>query len=354
MLSVKREADSSSEGGGKKMKGAAGGMARGGGAQDDKTDPIPRSLPTQSITLNFVQRTWEEIGPGELKYLPLSVGPRYMFDTAMKAQYKKFEGLWSTMEIHHPKARLSNLIMLQDDLINQGGTPMETTAFTQACYMMTFKPRGQSQYFALGNVACSNTTTPITYNLSEVTCEPPITQLITLKGYEEFEKLGVIPAKLDINAGPIPKKNLDPNIEDPYIHPQTEPGYGRVVSGNMQVGPESFLKPFKTLTYAKNMDSIKLHKYGDVVEIPITTNLDGVKLLRHENNNLFQENMVINGQTYNTEFYYPGINRPYLSRSDNMNLIKPTEHIKGMSHLNHTFITMPPIKKANHALLKQR
>lgn len=360
MQSVKREGEGETSSS-KMMKGAAGGgVAKGGGSQDGKTNPIPRNLSTQSITLNFVQRTWEEIGPGELKYLPLSVTPRYMFDPAMRQQFKKFDNLWSTMEIHQPHARLTNLIMLQDDLINQGGTPMETTAFTQACYMLTFKPRGQSQYFGLGSINCgSNIVQPLSYDFSTISCDQPNSQLLDMQGYEEFEKLAVMPAKLNINAGPSTKQTFQANITDPYIHPQTGT-LGETFSGNMQVGPEHFLKPLKTITYAKNMDQISLHKYGDTVTIPIKTNLEGLKLLRHEQNNIFTDKFSVPtgpttpNLTYNSEFYYPSVNRPYFSRGDNFNAIKPAELLKKNGHLEHVFLTMPPIKKANKALLKQR
>lgn len=346
----------------KRMKGApGGGVAKGGAAQDDKVDPIPRHLKEQSVTLHFVQRSWEEIGPGELKYLPINQCPQYIFDQAMKNQYNKFVNLWSTMEIHTPKVRLSNLIMLQDDLINQGGTPLETTAFTQACYLMTYRPSYQNDSFILACQPCGNDTkTVLTYNFRDLKCDNFKTWLVNLKNYTNFEDLQILPYKHK-KYGVVRGGELDGEasgtVHNTYIHPADE--IGSVFSGNYQPDIGEFFEPNSTVTWAKNTDDINLHKYGDTVTIPIQTNLEGIKLIHDDQNYMFKQQQTVklqNGKsyTYESEFAYPGYNRPYFTRKDGLMIDIPSLSLKSHKRIPHTFLTMPPIKKANGALLKQR
>lgn len=346
-----------------KTGAGGGGMAKGGAGKtnsDQQVNPIPRNLSTQSVTLNFVQRTWEEIGPGELKYLPLCQTIRYMFDKAMIRQFNKFKGLWSTMEVHQPHARISNLIMLQDDLINQGGTPLETTAFTQACYMLTYRPSFEDMCFQLGDQPCDATeTVRCKYQLAK-SCSPPNSRLIKIEGYTDFEQLSIHPYKRDVYAGPEDTTtsvvDRDYSYDYPYVHPIVRPL--NVFSGNLQAENKFFVKPFNTVTFSRNTDKIALHKYGDTVEIPINTNLNGKRLLNNEFNEIFANahttkfgNVTV---SYDTEWSYPGYNRPYFIRKDGLDVLMPTLNLKDLKSIPHTFLTMPPIKKANNALLKQR
>lgn len=354
--------------------GGGGGLKGMPGNTDDKVNPIHRPLKLQEITLHFTQRSWEEIGAGELKYLPLSQTPYYMFDNAMLEQLNKFKGLWSTAYYHTPKARLTNLIMLQDDLINQGGTPLETTAFTQACYMLKYTPTRQFQYFELGNIDDCNTGafTHLTYNLSDTKCGNDYSYLVKLGNYQDFEKLAILPAKIDQYSGFKPRSQVVPvqdtvaYISDTFISPTYENGILANYSANMQprTKTELFAAPiipsFKHVTYARNLDTISLHKYGDTVEIPINTNLEGIPLINHINNDFttrsfkFEDAETSNTYEMYTDFIWPSNNRPYFSRKDNLSSISPFEANKQLSGLNHTFLTMPPIRKANGSLLKQR
>lgn len=142
-MSLKRKADEAEGGSGKK----------GAPNDDTKVQLIPRSLPQSSITLNFKYTTWEEFAPGRLYYLPTCQTPTFLFNqpTILK-QLKKFIPIANTMTFHTPEVRLSNLIFLQDDLRVQSNTPTDATAFTQVCYLMTFSPPAQTQYFKLGSL----------------------------------------------------------------------------------------------------------------------------------------------------------------------------------------------------------
>lgn len=377
ILSLNMKRASEGDQGGSESKKMATGQSGGGlkgmpGNSDDKKDPIPRPLKLQEVTLHFTQRSWEEIGAGELKYLPLSQTPYYMFDDAMLAQLKKFKGLWTTAYYHQPKARLTNLIMLQDDLINQGGTPLETTAFTQACYMLTYQPTRQLQYFALANITdChKGTYNLLKYNMAQTRCGDDYSYLVKVDNYEDFEKLAILPAAVDQFAGYNPASEIQIGgttaayVPATFISPNSTNGDLRNYSANLQPYNNNYfpsaplIEPLKQVTWARNLDKIALHKYGDTIELPIHTNLEGIPLLNTPLNDFTTRNAKIsdksNNYTFNTEFVWPSTNRPYYSRYDNLSNISAYENAKSLSPIKHTFLTMPPIRKANGALLKQR
>lgn len=372
---MKRAATDESSGGSdaKKSNTGGGGMLKGmPGNTDDKVNPIPRPLKIQEITLHFTQRTWEEIGAGQLKYLPLCQTPYYMFDNAMLNQLNKFKDLWATAYFHTPVARITNLLMLQDDLINQGGTPLETTAFTQACYMLKYTPTRQLNYFQLATIQnCKNGgSVELTYDLSDTTCGKDYSQLISIGNYNDFEQLAILPAKVDKYAGyntlakPTIVDEAISTIKETYFSPSLQNTAFHNFSANMQprdklISSIPVVPPLQQVTWARNLDKITLHKYGDEITIPITTNLEGVPLIRNQYNDLTERTAVISteeGDTheYNIDLVWPSRNRPYYTRSSNLTDITPFEHNKNMKNLSHTFLTMPPIRKANGALLKQR
>nr|WAX26048.1 MAG: major capsid protein [Army ant associated bidensovirus 6] len=372
---MKRAADGEA-----KTGGGGGQIMKGGASTDQKVEPIPRPFRINSITLHFNQRTWEEIGPGELKMLPLSLTPYYMLGEAERNLLLKYKGLWSSVEYHTPHARLTNLIMLQDDLINQGGTPMETTAFTQACYMMKYTPTRQSLYFQLANLksckmekSLDDVMDLLVYNLAGTQCDAAdVRQLISIANYTDFEKLALLTAEVDEFAGYEPRGlittqagTVSYQLDNTFIPPNRLIGKYAHYSANLQ--PAQFRKmisvvPFKQVTFARNLDKISLHRYGDVIELPIHTNIEGLKLINVPENDILMRNTamidkqgdVTNTYLYNTEFAWPSNNRPYYNRRDNLNEIMPMETSKNMKPLSYHFLTMPPIRKANGALLKQR
>nr|WGZ60559.1 VP1 [Densovirinae sp.]WGZ60563.1 VP1 [Densovirinae sp.] len=353
-------------------RAAAGGDGNEKGSKQPAIEPIPRGVRLNHVTLHFTQRSWEEIGPAELKYLPLCSSPYYMFDETMFKKLSAFDQLWQSMEIHHPKARITNLIMLQDDLVNAGGTPMETTAFTQACYLMKYTPTGLPEYFKLVDVvnAENQETTDLTmlYEHTDVQPEKGVTYLRNVDGYVDFERLGIVPAKINTYAGWISDDSGTPLTPDgkgvmyPYIPPQA-PDNMSLYSATMQPRArkeEIYYKPLSSSLYSRNQNHISLYKYGDECEFDIVTNMDHVKLLRHPNNDFrvreTGDKKAGTDKIYNwgQEFYWPSSNRPFFSRSSNFAEVSPIIHNKELARLKHHFLTMPPIRKANGALLKQR
>lgn len=338
-------------------------------ASEGMVNPIPRHLPLQSITLNFYQATWEEIAPGGLYYLPLSQNPKYMFDASMINQFNKFKELWESMEIHTPKFKISNLIMLQDDLRVQSNTPTDATAFTQVVYMIKYCPKGMKQYFQLGNLNKEDQTsiTPLTYMLAPIKDETgKATQLVTINGFENFEKLTIHGAQSDYTGGFVPNKRpalkaRTYELTEPYIAPNSD-SLLAVFSANLRPEQKYFIPPSHTLTMARNLDKKTFYKYGDVIEESINTNLEGVHLYNTLSNHFLDEQIVSiqdptspNLVSYEGEFCWPSRNRPYLSRSNyfDKNTLPITEG-KNFKQLDHCFLAMPPIRKPNGALLGQR
>lgn len=340
----------------------------GGGeppAKEEKKDPIPRHIPSSSITLNFVTRTWELIKPGKLYYLPLEQTPQFMFDPAMIQQYNKFKELWHTMEIHTPSAKLSNLIMLQNEMKVQSGTPANNAIFTQVCYTQTYEPKGQKQYFKLGNL--TNVNDPlsfkeITYKLKP--SSPSKSQLIELNGFSDFNSLAVLGAKANTTAGFIPYgsvKQKDGLLLDPYIAPNTTATALVLASGNMKPedSTDNYIPPANILTYSKNQDKINFYKYGDCINIPIHTNIEGMHLAKHASNDFLNDQFftVKEGDdelTYKAQFAWPSRNRPFLNRGNYYDVNSdPITAGKAFKPLKHTFLCMPPIYSNTDALIGQ-
>lgn len=328
--------------------------------KDAKHAPVPRLLSRQSITLHFKNTTWEQIARGELAYVPIHQNPIYMMDSAMMNQYNKFKDIWSTMELHHLNYKMSNFIMLHDDYKVQGGTPVDTTTFVQVNYLLKHEVKGQHEFFKLMNINDHKELTgnDITYNLNNGTNAQ--SQLTKLKGYTDFNNLAIIPSKVGYAAGYTPGSNLyfesDGTLRNAYIPPDTTVTEFRKFSGNFNPHPGLYTKPGETITYARNLNSTIPIKYGDVVSSSVNTNLENVELMRVKHNDFFNERngVQVADKLYSAQFAYPGNNRPFLSRSTNFSREQAILNPKRHKQLNHTFLTMPPILKANGALLGQR
>lgn len=345
-------------------------------SDDDVVEnPIPRSIPSQSVTLNFTQRSWEEIAPGELYYLPICQNPFYIMDECMINQFKSFDGLWSSMEISTPHVKISNLIMLQDDLRVQNNTPTDATAFTQVVYLIHYVPQNQQMYFALQSLSDLNEYDGqfLTYQLAPQDIN---SRMVKVSGFEDFEKLLMLSANPGESAGFDDSLITDGTgyIYTNYVSPLYQNDFKRV-AGNMQMDlftpsknpnpdqyPTNFLQNKSQILFAKNQDNISFHKYGDCIEFDIVTNLEGKKLISDDWNDFTesQRTIVINPgeetqKNYMTEWCWPGKNRPYVTRSSNLDYkTDPVIHAKDMKPLKHHFFCMPPIRKPNGALLGQR
>lgn len=343
--------------------------AKGGpGSQaEEKKDPVPRHIPLNSVTLNFVQRGWTEIAPGNLYYLAVCSTPKLIFDDANKNLFNKFKSLYYTMEIHNPEVEISNLIFLQDDLRVQNNTPTDATAFTQVNYLQKTCPKGKKQYFCLGTGKDVTEFNKLTYKLE---VDKPHVPFVQVKGFDNFQDLMILPAKANLQAGfkPGGAVNANPNtgeIQDIYVAPNTSTNAFAGVSGNLAPGnmTDLFYKQANVITRMANQDSIHFYKYGDVIKETINTNLEGVHLANVEENNFLTDTYVVMPNpakptqklNYLTEWAYPSRNRPFLSRDDyysgNLNAIMKGKKFKPLSHC---FFSMPPIRKPGGELLGQR
>lgn len=333
-------------------------------AKEQKSDPIPRNLSTQSVTLNFVQRTWETFIPGKLYYLPVCQTPRYIFDNAMRAQFNKFRGIWNSMEIHQPSVKMSNFIMLQDDVRVLNNTPIDSTAFTQVIYLLDFTPSSNSMFFKLANATNfgAEETNTLTYNLQP----EGETQFTQVNGFADFDHLCVIPAKADLHAGFSsginPEVDEQGNISASYIAPDAPLAlrqFSAVV--NVPDNNNTFLSPNNVITFARNEDRIHTIQYGDKYKWAPVTNLNGKRLMNVPANDFLYDQYLdipAAGNTYRRyvgEFAYPGRNRPYLSRHSNLDpSLEPIKEVKTLTPLTHKFFCVAPIRKPDNALLGQR
>lgn len=345
--------------------GAPAGKGGPGTQAEEKTDPIPRHIPSNSVTLNFVQRGWTNIAPGKLYYLVGCQTPKYLFDDTNINLFNKFKPLYYTMQLHPHKVRISNLIMLQDDLRVQSNTPTDATAFTQVNYLMQYCPKGMKQYFKLGTGKDATEFKNLTYNLTDAVPKSPF---IEMKNYSSFDQVNIVPAKANLYAGFVPGASLTPDkgiIQDVYVAPNTQSLPFQKVSGNMSPKDDdtTFYKNGNVITRAVNQDKISFYKYGDTIEHTFHSNLEGIHLANTQENR-FLEDQIIEvpnpadpKQTlmYATEFVYPSRNRPFFCRSDyysnNLNAIMQGKKFKP---LDHCFYSMPPLTKPDGALLGQR
>lgn len=354
---LKRKSDGGGdESSGKKAQGA-----------EVTQQPIPRHLPSRHVTLNFYQKTWEEIAPGKMYYLPLCQNPKYMFDPAMKNQMAKFRELWGTMQIHDPKYRLSRLTMLQDDLRVQNNTPTDATAFTQVLYLMKFCPKGMKQYFKLGTNMKEDMSEiqNITYELQPNMNPPNPRQLVELKNFQDFENLTIQGAKANYTAGFVPdklpaiNKNDNYKIMDPYIAPDSN-SLLSAFSGNLNPEEEHFIPPALSTTMARNLNGLSFFQYGDELTSHITTNIEGAHLVNTLSNDFLNDQSIMvkdedKNITYYGEFCWPSRNRPFLHRGNYFDTeTDPITQGKKLKPLEHHFFCMPPIRKPNEALLGQR
>lgn len=331
-------------------------------------DPIPRHLPLQSVTLNFTQRTWETFKPGQLYYLPICQTPRYMFDHSMYNQFSKFREMFGTMEIHQPRVRMSNFIFLQDELRVQAGTPTDSTAYTQVMYMVDFQPKGQNMFFRLGEADNNLATASTNYSYQ---LEPPAnTQFITINGFTNFDRMVLLPAQVNDAAGFEPGADIEignvGDIRTSYIPPNAESQL-RIFSHSMEVNSPRLFRGINTsVGFARNMDKVSFHQHGDSIEFAPNTNLNKIKLMNTNANSFLHDQTLqveqeIEGMdgmqttVYLGEFVYPGRNRPFMSRADNLN--EETNAITSGKHfkpLDHKFFCIAPIRKPNGQLLGQR
>lgn len=389
---MKRAAED--DGGPPSKQAAAGKGAAAGMRADEVHNPIPRLFSQNSITIHISQRTFEEIGPGSLKWCPTSQYWAAMFDKFHNHMFWEYFKKCSTFEITSPKVRISNILMLQDEQQTAANTPKDVSIFTQACYLVKFSPVGQRNWFKLGTTKdCMGSQKYLTYKPMEASdCDKYITQLVDIGPgvYEDLEKLVLNPAKADETAGwvtnsigatPSNPAGLDCKLVDALtenINIDTQD----MVKDKDYFITESFISPRspylgdfscsvkscephvplgKHTTYMRNLDKIEFYKYGDEITWNVNTNLDGVKLLNHDANTPFGHvyKRATHGSTKaDTEVYtvfcYPSNNRPFYSRQDNLDVTGPVKTGKGFKPLQHHFLTMPPIRKGDGTLIKQR
>lgn len=376
----KRSADGPGEG--EPPQKAPGVTGNSGARAETVSNPIPRLFKTQTLTFHFTQRTWEEVGPGELLYLPSCSSPVWLFDAPARAILSKYVDSASIYQINEIKNRVSNILMLQDEIQVQGGTPKEVSAYTQACYLIHYNPKRIQNWFKLGITDdCGKTQKMLKVNLKFDPQCSQVSQFIKVgvekeNMYTNFEHLTINPAKPYIMGGYDEDKvtltkppseeeegkwDQKYTLEQNYFSPNPANPM-RVFSCNYQ-GTDPHIPINTHPTMARNLDSWKLYKYGEEFTLPVRTNLEGLPLINTGLNAFTQEFEKINPiapmekttqYMASTQMIYPSRNRPYFTRKDNLSHITPLECKNNSGRLQHHFITMPPIKKNDGSLIKQR
>lgn len=379
------------EDGGPEPKKAPGKSSGSGSKAEEVTNPIPRLFSQNTITIHITQRTFEEIGVNELKWIPTSQYYAAMFDKFHARMFKQYYDRCSTFQITDPKIRISNILMLQDMQKTQSGTPEDISVFTQACYLMHYQPKGIKNWFRLGvSNDCMKSQKYLSYQPMVPTDCNTISQLVSLKNYTDFEQLVINPAKADFYAGwhsgetmvtssdttelscklldaLADEINIDENkieenkeyyVSDVFISPRSP--YLRDFSCSVK-GCEPHIEMSKHTTYCRNLDKINLHKYGDSFGFHVNTNLEGVHMMKHDANNPFGHTFTVptkGSKVADTKvksvFCYPSENRPFYSRFNNFDMNGPINSTKGFGGLTHHFLTMPPIRKGDKVMIKQR
>lgn len=374
----KRGPESMEENDGPEAKRGPAGLAGSSGARAETVkNPIPRLFSTQTLTFHFTQRTFEEVGPGELLYLRTCTSPIFMLDQSHMNIINRYMPNASTFQVHQPQAKVSNILMLQDEIKTESGTPRDVTAYTQACYLIKYTPTRINNWFKLGCTSdCGKTQKMLSLDLANVIECNNISQLAKLDNYTNFEQLTINPARPYKSGGwnsyatiehgfdEDADSTKDPQIliEENYMSPEvTNPL--RDFSCNYK-GIDPHMQMNKHPTYVRNLDKWSLYKYGEEFDIPISDNLSGLDLITSSQGNVPSYNQYeilgkiapLKKDNYaaNCLFTYPSRNCPYFTRKDNFSYITPVESKNKESRIPHTFITMPPIKKNDGSLIKQR
>nr|QTE04042.1 MAG: VP [Phylloscopus inornatus densovirus] len=373
---LKRAAEGPAEG---EPTQKAPGVAGNSGARAETVDnPIPRLFKTQTLTFHFTQRTWEEVGPGEMLYLPTCTSPCYMFDNSHLNILKKYLPQCSTFQFHGINAKISNILMLQDEIKTESGTPKDVTAYTQACYLLHYNPTRTHNWFKLGcSTDCGETQKYLTLDMSHKLECNLISQMKKLNNYTNFEQLTINPAKPYFaggwNGGKATLIGLETEgdenfgsgkykVQENYFSPEVNQPLREFSCNYHGLDPHIPLNTHPSMV--RNLDKWTLHKYGDSFDININTNVDNLNLINVPSNHIMPDYQTIHNTIAPLQpkdkmmaysiFVYPSRNRPYFTRKDNLSFISPVESKNNNGHLSHHFITMPPIKKNDGSLIKQR
>lgn len=385
----------------------AGGAAPGGvNQQDTDISPIPRPIRRRSLTFPFIQRSWEEIGTDSLYYVPLCMYPGAMMDIQMNSLWNQFIDITKSFRIEGCKFRLSNWIVVNDELQTTGGAIAEESSIVQRSKIIHFTPKmAHTTAFQFSGITPTSS-----YMVKDTT--PDQSFLWNVGEYDgdngSFEDLALLELANATNVfrgdniwnGPY---RLNSNLSSNAVGNASVLSYMKNTSDTVNhwpadaIGVESGVGNYTApnISQAKNLINYEIISGNDICEYDVVTNLKGMPI--DPQRYLLQSSDIKTGVTafdtismmYNNEGETSGVAR--IDGIFNVPLIKcwlaatPTtivdagclvrkwpsifdplimrdkigsngvalQQLKNKP-LEHHFFTMIPIKKSNGDLMKQR
>nr|DAC81434.1 TPA_asm: VP [Tasmanian devil feces monodnaparvovirus 2] len=373
-----------------------------GGADES---PIPRGPSTKSLCMCFYQRSWEEISSQKLSYLPQSLTPLSFFDGQQLQIIDKMLDAGFLFEIEHMGIKISNFIVLNDQLAASGDTPQEISSVVQRAKIVQFTPNiPMTTAFQIYDKQKR-----LSYKIDEQ--EQPNRDYFRHADITSFENLEIkgMPSMI-VNKntnfqGGLSNSNIydvsnyrdfigeggaSTADDEPYYTQNYSERYGPYLGlekhpremfhndkgkpiwrnalgaliGIFDSGESYRNSEIPTITYVKNQHGFSILSPSDVIKKEINTNMKGkvIEKTMHTITNdelthhhLFTHRGVVadgTGNLHTTIPVYPSTLNP---------LIKKEEFIRGAraySHkpkpIQHMFFTMIPINEANGAVMKQR
>lgn len=357
--------------------GGSGNSGQHGIPSGESVSPVPRPMPYKHVTFSFVQRSWEEIDTG-LSTLPISIALYPILDDEMLTVIKQVLPCCLGFRVHAPHVKLSNFIILTDEIQMKGATPSEMSSFVQQSKIIHYMPKNfVTTGYTLSNV---DTIKPITF--TKLMGHNKMNQMVKLPNSDDFETLsiygisGSIHGNLwnrnkmyqgyvlnDLESQHYSLYSSASTVEDTKWE-QLSYAYGVVdEKGDAHSATSMWTVEKRAITKCKNLDKIEIVGASDVIEYDIETNIEGDVLYPDTVDNhtpsVFSY-FVVKGLEKNSGLTmwkvgctpWPSTFNPKMYRR---NAALGDQWLQAQyKPLQHHFFTMVPIHKSDGKLMKQR
>jgi len=370
------------EGGGRVVRSAGSSGGTGNSGQHgipagESVSPVPRPLPYKHVTFSFVQRSWEELD-SSLSTLPITIALLPVLDDEMIKVIKSVLPCCLGFRVHTPHVKISNFIILTDELSVKANTPMEMSSFVQQSKIIHYMPKN----FVTTGYNFSNNSTISGIKYSELVGINKKKQMVRIPNTEDFETVSIYGIDHTIHGNLMNHNKMyqgyvlndltsqkysllaPANSETDHKWEALTYAYGVVdENGNNEHVTSTWSLDKRAIAKCKNLDKIEIIGASDVIEYDVETNIEGDVLYPD----------AINTYTPNVFGYFmvPGTERetqktlwkvgftPWPS-TFNPKMKRRTAALGDQwlqaqyNPLQHHFFTMVPIHKSNGTLMKQR
>ncbi|XP_046391510.1 uncharacterized protein LOC124159636 [Ischnura elegans] len=357
--------------------GGTGNSGQHGIPEGESESPMERPIPFNHVTFTFRQRSWEEIDCS-LKTLPLTIALHSMLDDEMIDVISNVLPTCLGFRIHKPMVKISNFIVLTDEITVRSNSPTEMSSFVQQSKIIHFMPK----HTVTTGYTITNTDSASKVKMDDLLKQKKDNFLVSLPNTENFEKLNIHCISHPIHANLLNNderyqgyilNDVDYGAHDLLAAATTEEEkewlncryyYGIVdETGTVSAMTDNWETKQMTVNSCRNRDKIEILGAGDIIEFEVETNCEGDMLYPD----------LINTRTpgiFNT-FQLKGIEKksqlttikrgytPWPS-SFNPKLYRRNAALGSQwlfakyKPLQHHFFTMVPIKKNNGSLMKTR